>query len=364
MRYAVSQSGEVIDAYTVKPMRIATLAPFSCPVCGEAVTVRQGAKRRLHFAHLHACGGVESVGHQTDKWHVRQWLQNSGYRVDQEVTIGPRRADLVGIRDENRLVVEIQASPLAVDTYRERTFEYARRGYDVIWLASGLALERGLLLKPWMRLELARRHGLYVMSHSRLYRFVGFPISIRRGQGRWVRVDDDSCSPFESYYTFDGQRWSEVVRRKRMMPSYPTKRYRTLVLERLYPLGMLPSLFPTFVYLPLTCLWSVPIHPFEFQAVFYLNRRMAPRESFEWSVEKTCHQFGVVPSSDFCHSFHVQWSQLVAVCRQSEDVRDWHVPKTLEEALRHDVRWFQGFQRFMAKSLINQEKEVDTCQKY
>ncbi|WP_396129539.1 competence protein CoiA family protein [Exiguobacterium mexicanum] len=95
-------------------------------------------KRRLHFAHVHPCGRGESTGHHEDKWGVRQWLQARGYAVEQEVVIGTRRADLVALRDGERLVVEIQASALSIESYIERTRHYQHNGFGVVWLASGL----------------------------------------------------------------------------------------------------------------------------------------------------------------------------------------------------------------------------------
>ncbi|MFL9650616.1 competence protein CoiA [Exiguobacterium chiriqhucha] len=353
MRFAIGRTGGYVDALTLSRGLIEPFAPFSCPECGERVIVRQGVKRRLHFAHVNPCGCGESTGHHEDKWRVRQWLQGQGYEVEQEVVIGARRADLVAVRDDTRLVVEIQASTLSIESYVDRTRHYRDNGLDVVWLASGLQPGGVTTFKPWMRAELARRHSLVVPTGQALYRFVGFPISIRAGVGQWQVATSFDVSPFAAYYGFDAHRWTQVIRRRRMTPPYPTPQYRRLILNRLYPLGMLPSLLPSYCYLPLPSLWGGHVHPFMFQTVLYLNRRDCPGDSVNWSIEKTCRQFDVTPTSDFLQAFEVQWRQLLNVFDVTEAVRDWHVPKTLDTALLHDFRYFQGFQRFMAKSYTN-----------
>lgn len=353
MRFAIDQTGGYVDAHTLNRGRIEPASLFTCPQCGERVILKRGMKRRLHFSHVQTCGSGESARHQSDKWGIRQWLQMGGYDVEQEVVIDGRRADLVATRTGESFIVEVQASPLSVESYIERTRHYETNGQDVIWVASGLKLEPMPSFSPWMRLEFARRHTLIVPSMNTLYRFVGCPISLRRAVGTWVPATSLAASSFEPFYRFDAHRWTQLVRRKRMTPPYPTPLFRRLILNRLYPLGILPSLLPTVCYLPLPCLWGVHVHPFEFQAVLYLNRREAPRDALAFSIEKTCRQFGTTPTSDFISAFQLQWRQLLNVFNLSEIVSDWRVPATLEEALRDDLRLFQGFQRFVAKSYIN-----------
>ncbi|UTT41959.1 competence protein CoiA [Exiguobacterium aurantiacum] len=353
MRFAIGRTGGYVDALTLSRGRIEPFAPFVCPECGERVIVKQGVKRRLHFAHVHPCGRGESTGHHEDKWGVRQWLQAQRYTVEQEVILGSRRADLIATRHEERIVVEIQASSLSIESYVERTRHYRDNGLDVVWLASGMQPGGVATFKPWMRAELARRHTVIVPTGQALYRFVGFPVSVRRGIGHWRPVTSFDVSPFESFYHFDTHRWTQHVRQRRMTPPYPTPQYRRLILNRLYPIGMLPALMPSHCYLPLPSLWGVHIHPFTFQMVLYLNRRERPNDSVAWSIEKTCRQCDVTPTSDFLQAFEVQWRQLLNVFDVTESVEDWHVPKTLETALLNDLRLFQGFQRFMAKSYTN-----------
>lgn len=353
MRFAIGRTGDVVDTRSLNRAQLEAFAPFSCPACHEPVLLKKGMKRRLHFAHRHACGRGESTGHQRDKWDIRQWLQTRGFHVDQEVMLDGRRADLIASNGESALVIEIQASPLDVETYHERTAHYEALGLTVVWLPSGMRPDPRPRFTPWMRAELARCHALFIPMNGSLYRFVGFPISLRYGQGRWVKVDDLTVSPFEAFYRFDAHAWCQLVRRRRMTPPYPTKDYRRLVLNRLYPLGVLPSLLPTMCYLPMPVLWGMHIHPFDFQVVLYLNRRMHPTDSISWSVVKTCRQFGVTATSDFVQAFEVQWKQLLNVFDVPTEAQLWSVPKTLEASLRYDRHMFQGFQRFMAKSYIN-----------
>lgn len=364
MRFAIGREGDIVDSYTLNRMQAEQLAPFRCPTCQEMLILKQGAKRRLHFAHIHTCGRAESVTHHQDKWAVCQWLQERGYPVDQEVTIKNRRADILTSVDELPTVFEIQASPLKVEEYVSRTNDYKRAGLDVIWIASGLDLKMNQSFQPWMRLELSRRHRLMTVKNGQLVRFNGFPISIKYGIGNWEVSSSVTTSPYEAYYRFDALEWTEMIRRKRMSPIYPSPKNRHLILNRLYPLGLIPALLPTACYLPITSLWGIHIHPIEFQIVLYLNRYESPNDSVEWSIQKTCRQFGLTPTSDFSQSFHVQWKQLLNACRLSCDVMTWVLPTTYEDARRHDTRLFQGLQRLMLQSTNQSEKGVNVCQKY
>ncbi|WP_214776655.1 competence protein CoiA family protein [Exiguobacterium sp. s22] len=350
MRFAIDREGNHVDSFTINRVRAEQLAPFRCPTCQEMLIVKQGAKRRLHFAHIHTCGRAESVPHHQDKWAVCQWLQGRGYPVEQEVTIGDRRADVITTIDGKTTVFEIQASPLRPEEYSERTIDYRRAGLDVIWLASGMDLKMNQSFQPWMRLELSRRHMLLTVNNGSLVRFNGFPTSIKYGQGNWNVTSSVKTMPFEAYYRFHAHEWTEMIRRNRMTPLYPSPQNRNLILNRLYPLGLLPSLLPSGCYLPLTSLWGVRIHPIAFQTVLYLNRYESPKDSVEWSIEKTCRQFGVTPTSDFSQSFHVQWKQLLNACRLSCDVRSWPLPHSYEEARYQDTRMFQGLQRLIDQS--------------
>lgn len=350
MRFAIDREGNIIDSFTLNRMQAEQLAPFRCPTCQEVLIVKQGVKRRLHFAHIHTCGRAESVTHHQDKWAVCQWLQEKGYPVEQEVTIKNRRADILTNMDGQHTVFEIQASPLRPEEYAERTIDYRRAGLDVIWIASGLDLRSNQSFQPWMRLELFQRHRLLMVRNGRLLRFNGFPISIKYGIGSWEISSSVNTSPYEAYYRFDAFEWTEMIRRKRMSPLYPSPLNRRLILNRLYPLGLLPALLPTACYLPLSSLWGIRVHPIDFQTVLYLNRYESPHDSVEWSIQKTCRQFGVTPTSDFSQSFHVQWKQLLNASRLSCDVRSWPHPKHYEEARHHDTRLFQGLQRLILQS--------------
>lgn len=353
MRFAIGQAGGYIDAHKLSRSQIEQFAPFSCPHCGELVILKRGVRRRDHFAHVRTCGRGESTIHQLDKWGVRQWLQDKGYHVDQEINIGGRRADLVATVDASRVIFEIQRSPLGIEVYKERTAHYIKHGYEVVWLASELSPNGLPSLSPWMRQEIARLHMLIIPFNNRLYRFVGFPVSIRRGLGEWVEVTSIQASPYEPFYRFDAKRWTHYIKRKRMRPSYLTQTRKRLILTRLYAFGLSESLLPSGCYLPMPVLWGEYVHPFDFQIMLYLNRRESPKDSIKWSIEKTCRQLQLTPSGDFVSSFQVQWRQLLNVYNLSENVSTWRVPSTLEQVFERDVRMFQGFQRFMAKSYIN-----------
>jgi hypothetical protein len=130
-----------------------TGAPLRCPACGHPMSARNGATR--HFAHRAGRPGTCAVGDMTAEHLAVQRLiatalRDAGLRADYEAPIGPRRADVLSVRDDGaRVCWEVQRSAIRSEDAEARTADHAAAGAETIWLdiRAGLA--------GWVRPSLA-----------------------------------------------------------------------------------------------------------------------------------------------------------------------------------------------------------------
>jgi hypothetical protein len=125
MLYATNENGDKVRALPG--------ARAVCPVCGGAVTAKCGKIMVWHWAHesVAECDPwSESIGAWHMMWQgiVRPEFCEVVIRPDPSVDwIGSHRADIFG---NGGVIVELQASPISVDTIIEREAFYER----MIWL--------------------------------------------------------------------------------------------------------------------------------------------------------------------------------------------------------------------------------------
>lgn len=104
---------------------------YFCPICKEAVILRQGEINVEHFAHkAHDCRDTWS--HDMSEWHYR--MQSKFPKEQREVIVEHNgvihRADV--LCDDK--VIEFQHSPISAKEIRERTEFYNSAGYKVAWV--------------------------------------------------------------------------------------------------------------------------------------------------------------------------------------------------------------------------------------
>lgn len=123
---------------------------IQCPECNSEMIAKAGIgyKKRPHFAHIASkplttkemidkltCSlrMSESQEHEYLKQYIFDYLHECGEKVDLEVKIGNRRADIV--LTEKKKVIEIQLSKQSYNKYIARTQDYEKEGYQCYWLA-------------------------------------------------------------------------------------------------------------------------------------------------------------------------------------------------------------------------------------
>lgn len=153
MFIARNASGQLVNVLEDEVVR----GSYTCPACQGAVSLKNGAIMRKHFAHrsLEQCqfySENESAEHLNLKAAFYRWGKK-----DHPVSIEHYLPDLQQIADVfvgDRLALEVQCSPLSPVRLAERTLSYREQGYQVLWL---------LGKKLWLK------DSLTVLQHDFLY---------------------------------------------------------------------------------------------------------------------------------------------------------------------------------------------------
>ncbi|MDR0298019.1 MAG: competence protein CoiA [Streptococcaceae bacterium] len=134
MLVAKNQTGKIVNLLEELP----ETGDFVCPACGGAVVLKNGPVKRAHFAHValkecHAWAENESAQHLGLKAQLYQWFVASGCHVEVEYYL-PELLQTPDLLVDGHLAIEVQCSRLSVARLRERTENYKRHGYTVLWL--------------------------------------------------------------------------------------------------------------------------------------------------------------------------------------------------------------------------------------
>lgn len=159
------QNEELIDLTNVSSNQISELKlinNFSCPYCGAPVILKQGSKRRPHFAHLTPCNYAlhesESELHLRCKNMLAQWLEDCGAKeiqMEYRLPDGKRIADLFFKWSGKSYALEVQKSMMSPEVFKQRNQDYQRAEIEVVWIFIGdlTLLKRTYRLDRVMRLQ-------------------------------------------------------------------------------------------------------------------------------------------------------------------------------------------------------------------
>lgn len=128
-------------AYKSHQERIAAIeaAPrtdYRCMECGERVRIRRPREhRRPHFFHLQKSSLCRQSGKSEEHFQIQSWiLRHLPSSAAMEVFFPAIRrvADIIWERE--RIIFEVQCSPISAWEVARRTFDYRSQGWRVIWL--------------------------------------------------------------------------------------------------------------------------------------------------------------------------------------------------------------------------------------
>jgi competence protein CoiA len=108
---------------------------YTCPECAAAVRPRGGGVRRLHFYHLQATScrlHGKSITHLHIQYALQNMLAPEQVFLEHHFPQIGRRADVYW--PAQKIVFEVQLSPISAEEVSARTRDYNKIGYQVIWI--------------------------------------------------------------------------------------------------------------------------------------------------------------------------------------------------------------------------------------
>ena len=129
--YALDSSKKYISAEDSRKQ-----TDYFCPECESILRVRSGIHRRKHFYHLHKSSTCRQNSKSAQHLHVQMHLQklfgDSDCQLEVRFPHIKRIADVVYF--PQKLIFEVQCSPISAQEVRERNTDYAKEGYLTIWI--------------------------------------------------------------------------------------------------------------------------------------------------------------------------------------------------------------------------------------
>lgn len=128
--------GQIVTAYH----ECGENGQFRCRECGDPVILRLGHNRINHFAHENPIqrhyAENESELHRRCKMEIFEALRilPNVHDVALERPLGTNRPDISAHIDNVPVALEVQISDLLVETIMQRTIDYHRSGWYVLWL--------------------------------------------------------------------------------------------------------------------------------------------------------------------------------------------------------------------------------------
>ena len=166
--YALDDDSRIVAAPDATSWR-----RYRCLECNGRLQKRAGAQRQAHFYHLqtiqHCRLHSRSIDHMILQTHLHHL--NPALVIERPFEKILRIADLCW--DEKKLVFEIQCSPIGIKEVEERIKDYAREGYELVWLLDNRLYNRRILRSAE---TLLRQHACYYFSLSKTTIFDQFEV--------------------------------------------------------------------------------------------------------------------------------------------------------------------------------------------
>jgi competence protein CoiA len=199
--YALDEENRIIPAHEADAFR-----RYRCLECQTALQKRVGPHRQAHFYHLQTIRQCRlhsrSVDHLVFQSHLCEL--NSALEIERPFEKILRIADLCW--EDQKLVFEIQCSPIDSFQARQRASDYAREGYELVWLLDDRIYNRKKALR-FAETHLRRQSGYYfslksgvvydqfdvIANDRRLSRGPPLPVALDRPspktvhQGQWTQ---------------------------------------------------------------------------------------------------------------------------------------------------------------------------------
>ncbi|MFC2049496.1 competence protein CoiA [Chlamydiota bacterium] len=128
--YALDHASRLVHARTAERGVV-----YICPECSKEVRTRSGRVRQPHFYHLDATSCVlhgKSLIHLQIQCALQSMLSPEEIQLERRFPRIARIADVVW--PAQKLIFEVQVSPISSLEVRARNRDYAQEGYQVVWI--------------------------------------------------------------------------------------------------------------------------------------------------------------------------------------------------------------------------------------
>jgi competence CoiA-like predicted nuclease len=262
---------------------------YVCPACGSDVKLKNGAIRRMHFAHVQsecrASTDPETQYHLEGKAKLGQVLQQNGVpQLEYYFPATKQRADVYLKNGDKEYAFEFQCSPLNIASFTQRTKLYESIPVSPIWIIGKEKLgkmEGYMHLSPfqWLFLQNYSPDGLpYILSfcpHDSLFYYL-IPefafnskntyfsiISTEQWKQDLTNLHSNKASPWKSRWLHYKMKW-----RYKYFLYKPHQKLRSYCYSKMHiPL----SLFPAEIGLPVSSFYWFHTPIIEWQAWLYFD---------------------------------------------------------------------------------------------
>lgn len=127
--YALDKQENLVAAHQAEKQ-----TDYYCRECGSVVRCRGGFLRQIHFYHLEPNRACRQSGKSLIHLQTQHYMQKIVPECELEKRFSSinRIADVVW--EKEKLVFEIQCSPITAREIEERNCDYQKLGYQVVWI--------------------------------------------------------------------------------------------------------------------------------------------------------------------------------------------------------------------------------------
>lgn len=137
----------------------------NCPFCEVEMVPKCGQFKTWHWAHKRVASCDLWYKPETE-WH-RRWKQIFGVRNCEVIITRDNQKHIADIRTIHGRIIELQNSPINLDTLESREEFY---GYDMIWIINGISFSDNFIIRPFQATE----YDTYTPEFDRLAKLHGF----------------------------------------------------------------------------------------------------------------------------------------------------------------------------------------------
>ncbi|MBY0121014.1 competence protein CoiA [Bacillus sp. S/N-304-OC-R1] len=287
------------------------LESFYCPECEEPVILKAGTKKIPHFAHLRGSACTESFERESEyhlkgKFALFTWLKSHGLSPALEPYLKTiaQRPDISFNYKGIQYAIEYQCSTIPQELFQKRTENYFKENISPIWIMAGKNVKRKnnnvITLSKFDYLFLAETpsNTLYIPAYCPITNSLItiqhiLPISVKNtlsnlsvkslnSAGVMDLIHPNNVRPyFLRNWIYETKKTKNIT-----IPLYGS--IHNKFLQELYSHGIIPSLLPHEIGLPVPSIHYIETPAIEWQSYIYID---ILKSGATITVENIIHSF-------------------------------------------------------------------------